>query len=242
MKLKKIIAIVLILAGILIIFSKISVNKKFYYAGTIEATEIDIPSRLSSIISSFPAKEGSGVKKSETLVNLSCEDIKIDAENAGNEYKRALKLKNNASINQESFERFKFRNDNASLKLSWCKIKSPISGTVLDTYYEPGEMVMPGSKLLTLGDLSEVWTYVYVSQPMLAKLKLNMSVEAIIPEFPGKTIKGKISRINDEAEFTPKNVQTRRERVRLVYGIKITFNNKKNILKPGMTIEVNLQD
>jgi membrane fusion protein YbhG len=242
MKIKKIILGVLVLIIITVIVIKINLNSNFYYAGTVEATEVDVPSRLSSTIRVFLAKEGVKVKKSDTLVKLSCEDIEIEAENAREEFKRAVKLKNNASINQESFKRFKFRNDKAALRLSWCEIKSPINGTVLDTYYESSEMVSPGAKLLTLADLREVWAYIYVPGPMLAKLSFNMDISAIIPELPGKQIKGRISKINDEAEFTPKNAQTRQERTRLVYGIKITFKNNENILKPGMSIEVKLPD
>ncbi len=242
MKTKKKIFAVLILVLIVAIMVKVNLKKDFYYAGTVEATEIDMPSRLSSTIAAFPAEEGAKIKKGEMLVRLSCEDIKIEAENAEDEYKRAVKLKNSASINQESFKKFKFRRDKAFLKLKWCDIKAPIDATVLDTYFEPSEMVYPGAKLLTLADLREVWAYVYVSQPMLAKIKLNMNINAIIPELPGKILEGRISKINDEAEFTPKNAQTRQERTRLVYGIKITFKNNENILKPGMSIEVKLPE
>ena len=238
---KKIIPVVILIVAAAVVLKTRS-DKNFYYAGTVEATEVDIPARVSSVISSFPAKEGASVKKAETLAVLACEDIKIDAGNAESEYQRSLTLKFNGSIGVESFEKAKYRRDNAALKASWCNIASPINGTVLDTYYEPGEMVSPGARLLTVADLGEVWAYIYLPQPMIAKIALNMPVKAVIPEIPGKTIEGKITHINDEAEFTPKNVQTRRERTRLVYGVKLTFENTGNILKPGMTIEAGLPE
>ena len=95
-------------------------------------------------------------------------------------------------------------------------------------------------KLVTVADLSEVWAMVYVPQPLLAKLSPGQSVEAILPELPGRTLQGKIARIREQAEFTPKNVQTRQERTRLVFGVKIVFPNPERILKPGMTVEVRL--
>ena len=241
MKPQKIIPVAILVIAAAIIL-KTRAGKDFYYAGTVEATEVDIPARVSSVIAAFPAREGAAVKKAETLVVLACEDIKIDAENAESEYRRSLTLKANGSIGQESFEKSKYRRDNAALKAGWCNISSPINGTVLDTYYEPGEMVAPGARLLTVADLGEMWAYIYLPQPMIAKITLNMPVKALMPEVPGKTIEGKITHINDEADFTPKNVQTRKERTRLVYGVKITFKNAENILKPGMTIEAELPE
>ena len=67
-----------------------------------------------------------------------------------------------------------------------------------------------------------------------------MAVTGILPEVRGRVLKGTVARIREEAEFTPKNVQTREERTRLVYGVKIAFPNPDGLLKPGMTIEVRL--
>jgi len=67
-----------------------------------------------------------------------------------------------------------------------------------------------------------------------------MKVKGIVPEDEARAFEGVVLKINDEAEFTPKNVQTRTERTRLVYGIKIEFDNKDGFLKPGMTIETTL--
>jgi HlyD family secretion protein len=93
-----------------------------------------------------------------------------------------------------------------------------------------------------LADLREMWVTMYVPQPVLHKLSYSMKLTGLIPEAGNKEIEGVITHINDEAEFTPKNVQTRQERSRLVYGVKVTFQNKDNILKPGMTVEVKIPD
>ena len=145
------------------------------------------------------------------------------------------------SMPQETFDRLKFRRDDAALRLDWGMVRSPLKGKVLYTYHEPGEWVTPGTKLLKLADLSEVWAMIYVPQTEVAKLSVGMPLEGILPELGGKKFEGKITRINDEAEFTPKNVQTREERTRLVYGIKVTFPNPEGILKPGVTVEVKIQ-
>ena len=125
--------------------------------------------------------------------------------------------------------------------VDWCTVQAPLAATVLHSYPEAGEMVAPGTPLFVLGDLSEVWAFIYVEQPMLARLA-SIRPWRDLPEMPGRSFAGKITLIRDEAEFTPKNVQTRDERSRLVYGVKIIFPNPDRILKPGMTIEVKLQE
>jgi HlyD family secretion protein len=78
------------------------------------------------------------------------------------------------------------------------------------------------------------------SSTAVIKISLGLSVDGFIPESKMKKIPGKIVHIKDEAEFTPRNVQTRKERTRLVYGVKVEFENSDGFLKPGMTIEIKL--
>ena len=231
-----VIALALIIAAILIVKSR----SDFLYAGTIEATKIDVPARVSSVIGVIDIHEGDKVKVGQALMTLTGEDLKIAAETAERDYARAEKLYKSGSMPQESYDHLRGKRDDAALRWNWCTITSSINGTVLNTYKEKGEWVSPGAKLLTLADLSEVWTLVYVAQPLLAKLSLGAKAEGYLPEMSGKTFEGKITKISDEAEFTPKNVQTREERTRLVYGIKVTFPNPDGILKPGMSVEVRL--
>ncbi|MDE6478007.1 MAG: HlyD family efflux transporter periplasmic adaptor subunit, partial [Alphaproteobacteria bacterium] len=88
----------------------------------------------------------------------------------------------------------------------------------------------------------DIWAYFYVPYDMLHKLRVGQSVTGLLPEAPDQTFPGRIIKISEEAEFTPKNVQTREERTRLVYGIKVKFDNPNLTLKSGMTIESNLID
>jgi HlyD family secretion protein len=69
-----------------------------------------------------------------------------------------------------------------------------------------------------------------------------MQVKGIVPEDNNRSVSGHIEHINDEAEFTPKNVQTRKERTRLVFGVKVAFQNDDEYLKPGMTVEIKLPE
>jgi HlyD family secretion protein len=126
--------------------------------------------------------------------------------------------------------------------MSWCTIRSPINGTVLSRYHEPGEWVVPGTKILTLANIRDIWAYIYVPQPEVAGLHPGMKLKAYLPEMNNRQFVGTILKINSEAEFTPKNVQTQAERTRLVFGVKVSFLgvNDEEILKPGMTVEVEL--
>ncbi|WP_415061367.1 efflux RND transporter periplasmic adaptor subunit [Bdellovibrio sp.] len=212
-------------------------KSEFSYAGTVEVTKVDIPARVSSVIGQFLVKEGQTVTKDQLLVRLSCEDIQIAFALAKSNLERSTRLYRSGSISQESYDLVKNKKDDIELRLQWCEIKSPLRGTVLTTYFEPGEMVGPGGKLLTIGNLDEVYAYFYLPHDEISHLKLQQEVTAFLPELEKKPFSGVISFINPEAEFTPKNVQTREERTRLVYGVKVSFQNPEGVLKPGMTLE-----
>lgn len=234
-----IVALVVVVATLLFFVGR---SREVAYIGTVEATKVDISPRVSSVIASFDAKEGNKVKSGDVLVRLSDEEMKIAAEMAAQDYNRAVKLFKTGSMPQEAYEHLKSKRDETALKLEWCTIRSPLNGTVLNTYRESGEWVSPGVKLLTLADLSEVWAMIYVAEPLLAKLSLGMPVKTAISEQEDRFFDGKITKISDEAEFTPKNVQTWSERTRLVYGVKVTFPNPESLLKPGMAVRVYLPE
>lgn len=239
---KKVVAVILLL-GVLGILAKFVFQKNdFLYLGTVEATKIDLSPRVSSVISFMEAREGMKVQEGQVLVKLAGEDFKLYAEIAESDFLRSQKLVKSGSISQEAFDHIRFKRDESKMKFDWTEIKAPVNGTVLNTYREAGEWASPGIKLLTVANLQEVWAIVYVAQPMLAKLSLGMKVNGAVPEIKDQKFSGKIVRIADEAEFTPKNVQTRAERTRLVYGIKVAFENKAEFLKPGMSVEVKLPE
>jgi HlyD family secretion protein len=113
-------------------------------------------------------------------------------------------------------------------------IQSPLKGTALQKNISLGETVLPGNSLLTLGDLSKVNLKIYVPEPHLGKVKLGQKVKVKVDSFPQKDFFGKITWISNEAEFTPKNIQTKEERVKLVFGVKVELENPASELKPGM--------
>ena len=239
---KKIIPIALVLALAAVVVWRFARRPGFRYAGTVEATEVDLSPRLASTIAEIPIVEGQDVKAGDLIVRLSGEDFKIAAEQAESDFARAKRLLASGSMTKEAFDRARFRWEDAKLHVDWLRVTSPINGVVLDKYHEVGEQVSPQTKLVKLADLSDIWATIYVPQTLLARLKLGMAVPAVLPELQNKTMEGRIKHIREEAEFTPRNVQTREERSRLVYAVKVALPNAERILKPGMTVEVELPE
>lgn len=122
----------------------------------------------------------------------------------------------------------------AETQLSYAKVFSPLAGVVLSKNIEPGEYVAPGTAVVTVGDLVNVWLRGYVQESDLGRVKVGQRATVTTDTYPGKKYEGRVSFIAQEAEFTPKNVQTPKERVKLVYRIKIDITNPKMELKPGM--------
>lgn len=239
-KAKIIVIVVVLLLAIAIAVKFIFFRKEFLYAGTLEVTKVDVPARVNAVVLERIVDEGDHVKKDQTLLTFLCDDIAVQRDIINIDYNRADKLYKSGSSSKEVYDQMKSKKDDIDLKVSWCVVKSPVSGTVLNKYHEKGEMVNPGERLFTLGDVKEIYAWVYVPQPLVAQLKLGQELNGYIPELDMKQFPGRITVISSEAEFTPKNVQTREERTRLVYGIKVKFSNDKEILKPGMTIEVKI--
>ncbi len=122
----------------------------------------------------------------------------------------------------------------AETQLSYTVLYSPISGIVLVKSGEIGEVVNPGTSIVTLADIENVWLKGYIPETELSKVKWGQEVMVTTDLRPQKTYKGRISFISSQAEFTPKQIQTEKERVTLVYRIKIDIPNPDRELKPGM--------
>ena len=125
-------------------------------------------------------------------------------------------------------------------RLGYTSISSPLSGVVLSKSIEPGEQVAPGTPVITVGDLTNVWLRAYIDETDLGRVKVGQSVDVTTDTYPGKVYQGRISFISSEAEFTPKNVQTQKERVKLVYRVKIDISNPGMELKPGMPADASI--
>ena len=120
-------------------------------------------------------------------------------------------------------------------------LKTPISGVALVKSAEIGEVIAAGTTLATLGDLDHPWIRAYINEQDLGRVKLGAKVKITTDSFPGKDYWGRISFISSEAEFTPKQIQTTEERVKLVYRIKIEVDNPQHELKLNMPVDAEIQ-
>jgi HlyD family secretion protein len=119
-------------------------------------------------------------------------------------------------------------------------IYAPASCVVIRKNIELGETVGPGTPVFTLGDLEEPWIKVYVKEDKLGLVKLGQKARVTVDSYPGKVYEGTVTFISSEAEFTPKNVQTKEERVKLVFGVKVRVKNINDELKPSMPADVKI--
>jgi HlyD family secretion protein len=129
----------------------------------------------------------------------------------------------------------------AETQLGFTELKAPFKGIITSRNIEPGEVVSPGQEVFSLADLSYIELKIFVPETDIGKVKPGQNVEVTVDTFPKKVFKGKVSFISPEAEFTPKIIQTHKERVKLVYLVKILIPNDNLDLKPGMPADATLK-
>lgn len=118
---------------------------------------------------------------------------------------------------------------------------APIDGTVLVKTAEAGEVVAAGRPVLTLGDLRKPWVRGYISETHLGKVRIGDEVKVTTDSYPGKQYLGRISFLSQEAEFTPRQIQTQEERTKLVYRFKVDIENPHQELKSNMPVEAEIR-
>jgi HlyD family secretion protein len=123
-------------------------------------------------------------------------------------------------------------------RLAHSILTAPASGIVLAKHVEPGEQVATGTPIVTIGQLDEVWVRGFIPETDLGRVRVGQGAQVFSDTYRNKVYAGTVSFIAQEAEFTPKNVQTEKERVKLVYRIKVRLKNPNHELKPGMPVDV----
>jgi HlyD family secretion protein len=127
------------------------------------------------------------------------------------------------------------------VKLAYTVLSAPVSGVVLVRQSELGEVMAPGTPVVTIADVDHLWLRGYVNETDLGRVQWGQSATVRTDTFPDKTYQGRVSFISSQAEFTPKSVETHKERVTLVYRIKVDLDNPNHELKPGMPAEAAIE-
>lgn len=178
------------------------------------------------------------------------EDVKTRYEIAEAQFNSAKQVleKLKTGARQEEIDAAKARFEQAAAqtkllrkKISDCVIISPIDGYVTKKIVEKGELVNYGTPLFRIANLDELYIMVYLPVTQLPKVKLGNIAEIKVDAFPDRKFSGEVVYISPEAEFTPKNIQTKEERVKLVFGVKIKIPNQDHSLKAGLPADVVIQ-
>lgn len=117
---------------------------------------------------------------------------------------------------------------------------SPIDGMVLVKAADVGEVLAPGTSVVTVGDIEHPWLRAYIREQDLGRVKVGSKARVTTDSFPGKAYDGRVSFVSSEAEFTPKQIQTAEERVKLVYRVKIDIDNPRHELKSNMPADAEI--
>jgi HlyD family secretion protein len=128
----------------------------------------------------------------------------------------------------------------ARIQLDHTLLRAPFAGVALVRQAELGEVVSPGTPVYTFADLKHIWLRAYVAETDIGRIRWGEKATITADSLPGKTFTGSVSFISSKAEFTPKSVETHKERVTLVYRIKIDIFNPNYELKPGMPADARL--
>jgi HlyD family secretion protein len=141
---------------------------------------------------------------------------------------------------RSEIERSKAQAAMSQAQLDDTVIVAPLDGVVLVKSAEAGEVLAAGTTIVTIGDLDHPWLRAYVGETDLGRVKLGTKVKLSTDSYPGKTYSGTVSFISSQAEFTPKQIQTKDERVKLVYRIKVDVDNTNHELKNNMPVDAEI--
>ena len=126
------------------------------------------------------------------------------------------------------------------VNLDYTTLRAPSAGVITVREAELGEVVNPGTPVVTLADLDHIWLRAYIAETDLGRARWGQEATITTDTYPGKPYRGHVSFISSSAEFTPKSVQTYKERITLVYRIKIDIDNPNHELKPGMPADASI--
>lgn len=286
-------------------------------SGTIEATSVDVKSRLYGTIIEFPVSEGSTVKKGDLLVKMGRSDLlaqeqrdqqgviaaqahlqdlldgsrtgeikaaaaavqiaSTNLEKSSSDLLRSQQLLAAGAMSAEEYERLETAHKNLESQLEAAQAQlsileagarphqitaaaaeverskavlqatraalldlqalSPLDGILSEKYYEPGEFVQAGAILATVTDLDHPWVKVYIPTDDLPGIKLGQKA-AVTVSGSQQLFSGEVVYIAPQGEYTPKTIQTKKERTNVVFAVKVAIENHEGILKPGMPADV----
>lgn len=242
------VVVVIIVFGFIYYFYKNSLDHSLTASGTIEVIDVTVSSKVVARVLEVKVDEGSQVKQGDTLAVLDPSELqqafngaKARYQIAKDDFARNKQLIADKMISPQQYDASssaldvaKAALDIAQIQLDNTTVTAPISGVILVRAIEPGELATIGTPIVTMADLSTVKLTVYLAEKNVGKVSLGEAVDVAVDSYPNQKFAGKITYISDQAEFTPKSIQTKEERTTQVFGVKIEIPNPGQKLKPGM--------
>lgn len=239
-------------------------------SGTVEATEAQLGFQAPGRIDEVAVHEGDAVKQGQVLARLDTRETEarlaqaqaqvqaaqVRLAEAERDLKRSRALLGGGAIGQEAYDKALVaqkvaRADDAQARaqvaaleavLANMQVRASFDGIVSVRHHEPGEVVSAGTPILTVMNPRDRWVRIYIAENRLGAVQLGERVAITTDTFPGRRYRGEVTYIASQAEFTPKNVQTTEERVKLVYAVKVRItDDPKFELKPGLPADVHLE-
>ena len=249
-------------SAVFTLYKKYEETRVIKVSGTVEGDEVRISFRVAGLIEELVADEGWSLKVGDMLARLDKSPlIKQRDETASAlklakfqydldelDYVRAENLFVQGAISAQQRDKAKTKSDTdrseverltaalalSELNLQWADLQSPLNGYITIKSSLQGENIQIGTPVFTAIDMNNLWVSAYIMESDLGKVKLNQKATVKTDSYPFKSYRGWISFISQQTEFTPKYIQTTKERVKYVYRIKIRVDNSSLELKPGM--------
>ena len=183
-------------------------------SGTVEADEVAVAAESPGRLVGLLVDEGSTVRAGQPLGQLDDGIVQVQLRQAGPAERQLLEV-----------------------QLERLTLRAPLGGVVLKRLVRQGEVVAAGAPVLTVARLDELTLTVYVPEAELGRVAVGQAVEARADAFPDRAFAGQVQAISSRAEFTPRNVQTARDRRKLVFAVKVRLPNPSGELKPGLPVD-----
>jgi HlyD family secretion protein len=219
-------------------------------SGTVEAPEVAVSPLVAGTIVSAPATEGAPVKKGDVLFRIDDAVPKLQvaqaqagvnaATAARDQAKKDDKSDADIAAAQAQLDQATAGLQLAQLQLSYCTVTAPADGVVLTKALDAGEAAAPGKTLATIGRLDELTVTVYVPESRIGLVKVGQRAK-LTTDSTTSTFSCAVTTVASEAEFTPAQVETKDQRVKLVYAVKLSVTDSSGTLKPGMPADVTFE-
>jgi len=247
------VVVVLVAAGVtawLLLSGGGTTTSRLTGSGTIEAPEVAVASLVSGTILEAPATEGASVTKGDTLFRIDDSVVKLQVVQAQAGVSAAKAARDQARSDKKSTAEIAAAQAQldqaaagvqlAQLQLSYYTVTAPVDGVILTKSLDAGENAAPGKTLATIGRLDELTVTVYVAESDIGKVRIGQKAN-LRTDSSTSSFACTVTSVASEAEFTPAQVETKDQRVKLVYAVKLSVSDASGTLKPGMPVDVTFE-